>query len=84
MESKGEVIIYRSPEGGSKLEVKLKDNTVWLTLDQVADLFSKAKSTISYHISSVYKEKELKKRSTVRKFRTVQIEGDRKIIFSFV
>lgn len=79
MESKGEVIIYRSPEGGSKLEVKLKDNTVWLTLDQVANLFSKAKSTISYHISSVYKEKELKKRSTVRKFRTVQIEGDRKI-----
>ncbi len=79
MESKGEVIIYRSPEGGSKLEVKLKDNTVWLTLDQVADLFLKAKSTISYHISSVYKEKELKERSTVRKFRTVQIEGDRKI-----
>jgi len=79
MQSKGEIVIYKSPEGKTELEVNLKDETVWLTLEQIARLFSKVKSTISYHISSIYKEKELQKKSTVRKFRTVQIEGDREI-----
>jgi prophage maintenance system killer protein len=79
MESKGEVVIYKSSVGEAELEVNLKDETVWLSLDQMADLFSKVKSTISYHISSIYREKELKKSSTVRKFRTVQMEGKRKI-----
>ena len=79
MQSKGEIVIYKSPEGKTELEVNLKDETVWLTLEQIARLFSKVKSTISYHISSIYKEKELQKKSTVRKFRTVQIEGYREI-----
>lgn len=80
MDSKGEIVIYKSSEGETELEVNLKEDTVWLTLDQIAELFSKVKSTISYHISSIYREKELTKKSTVRKFRTVQTEGNREII----
>ena len=77
--SNTDIVIYKSPEGEIKIDVKLKEETLWLTLEQIAELFSKVKSTISYHISSIFKEKELKKKSTVRKFRTVQIEGNREI-----
>ena len=80
MDSKGEIVIYKSLEGETELEVNLKEDNVWLTLEQIAELFSKVKSTVSYHISSIYKEKELTKKSTVRKFRTVQREGNREII----
>src|SRR3989304_7326625 len=77
--SKGEILIYKSPEGDTQIDVKLEKETVWLTQDQICRLFKKVKSTISYHISSIYKEGELNKSSTVRKFRTVQIEGNRRI-----
>jgi prophage maintenance system killer protein len=77
--AKGEIILYKTPEGETEIDVKLEEDTVWLTQDQVCKLFNKVKSTISYHISSVFKEGELTKSSTVRKFRTVQIEGNRKI-----
>lgn len=77
--SKGKVVIYNTPEGETQLDVRLDKETVWLTQEQICELFYKVKSTISFHISSIYKEKELKKVSTVRKFRTVQIEGNRKI-----
>ena len=77
--SKGEILLYKTPEGDTQIDVKLEEETVWLTLDQICKLFGKVKSTVSYHISSIYKEGELTKSSTVRKFRTVQIEGNRKI-----
>lgn len=82
MESKGEIVIYRSPEGEPELAVNLKDDTVWLTPIQMAKLFDKARPTILEHINNIYEESELNSYSTCRKFRQVQIEGKRKIIRS--
>ena len=79
MKSKGEVVIYRSPEGKSELQVNLKDETVWLNINQMVRLFQRDKSVISRHISNIYKEKELSRGSTVAKFATVQKEGGRDI-----
>lgn len=79
MESKGEVIIYKSLEGKTELEVKLIEDTVWLTPFQISKLFGKARPTILEHIRNVYEEAELHQNSTCRKFRQVQIEGKRKI-----
>lgn len=77
---KGEIILYKSPEGGFALDVKLEEETVWLTLNQMSELFDRDKSVISRHISNVFSENELEKNSTVAKFATVQKEGQRKII----
>ena len=74
-----EIIIYKASDGKTQLDVKLEEETVWLTQDQICRLFSKVKSTISYHICSVFKEGELERNSTVRKFRTFQFEGNREI-----
>ena len=79
--SKGEILLYKTPEGDTQIDVKLEEETVWLTLDQICKLFGKVKSTVSYHISSIYKEGELTKSSTVRKFRTVRMEGRRQIAY---
>ena len=76
---KGEIILYKSPEGDTQIDVKLEEDTVWLTQEQNCRLFNKVKSTVFYHIKSIFNEGELPKSSTVRKFRTVQIEGERKI-----
>lgn len=78
--SKGEILIYKTVDGETQLDVKLEEETVWLTQDQICVLFHKVKSTISYHIGTIYKEGELEKKSTVRKYRTVQIEGEREIV----
>ena len=79
MDNKGEILIYQSPGGATKIDVRLEDETVWLSLNQLADLFQKAKSAISEHISHTYEEGELQQSSTVRNFRTVQTEGKRKV-----
>ena len=76
MESKGEVVIYKSPEGESELEVKLKDETVWLTQKQMSNLFKKDVRTVNEHIKNIFKEGELEENSTIRKFRIVQKEGN--------
>lgn len=76
---KSEIILYQTENGQTKLEVKLENETVWLTQKQMSELFQKAKSTINEHIKNVYKEGELDEISTVRKFRTVQQEGKRNI-----
>ena len=68
---KGEVIIYKSKEG-PKLEVRLEEDTVWLTQKQMAMLFDKGIPTINEHIKNIYKEGELKQKPTIRKFRIVQ------------
>jgi len=80
MESKGEIVIYRSPEGETELSVNLKEDTVWLTPTQMTKLFEKARPTILEHIKNIYEETELDSTSTCRKFRQVQIEGNRRII----
>ncbi len=62
------IVIYATEDGQTKLQVKIEDETVWLTQDQMADLFDKSKSTINEHIQNIYLEKELVEQQTVRKF----------------
>jgi hypothetical protein len=63
-----EILIYQNPEGSIKIDVRLEEETVWLTQDQIAILFGKAKSTINEHIKNVYEEKELEEIGTMKKF----------------
>ncbi|MDA3872019.1 MAG: virulence protein RhuM/Fic/DOC family protein [Candidatus Marinimicrobia bacterium] len=75
--SKGKIVIYKSEDGKTKMEVKLKEESVWLNLIQMKNLFHRDKSVISRHINNIYKRKELKEESTVANFATVQNEGGR-------
>ena len=77
MENNNEIIIFENQN--VKLEVNMKDETVWLTLDQLAQLFNRDKSVISRHIKNVFTEGELEAHSTVAKFATVQSEGNRSV-----
>ena len=63
----GEIIIYQSEDGKIRLDVRLDDKTVWLTIDQMAELYGKARSTINEHILNAYKEKEIEEEKTMRK-----------------
>ena len=74
-EKKNEIILFENQ--GVKLEVNLKDETVWLNLEQMAKLFDRDKSVISRHINNIYKESELERDSTVANFATVQNENSR-------
>ena len=76
-EKKNEIILFENQ--GVKLEVNLKDETVWLNLEQMAELFKRDKSVISRHINNIFKEEELVKSSTVAKFATVQNESGRSV-----
>ncbi len=67
MAQKGEIILYTTPDGESKIEVKLEGETVWLTLDQMATLFQRNKSTISRHVKNVLESGELEKEEVVAK-----------------
>ena len=77
MDDKGSIILYTTPDGESKIEVTLQDETVWLTLDQMAELFQRNKSTISRHIKNIFETGELNADTTVAFFATVQTEGKR-------
>lgn len=68
MNNNSEIIIYTTEDGLTKVDVSYEDENVWLTQEQMAELFQKSKSTISEHISNIYKEGELKKEDTMRKF----------------
>ena len=74
-DDKGEVIIYQTEDGLSKLEVNLKNETVWLSIDQMAELFQRDKSTISRHIKNVFEEGELIRDSVVANFATTASDG---------
>jgi len=79
LEDKGEILIYQSPQGATKVDVRMQEETVWLSLNQISELFQKAKSTISEHITNIFEEGELYPDATVRNFRTVQKEGKRTV-----
>lgn len=79
MDDKGSIILYTTPDGASKIEVTLQDETVWLTLDQMAELFQRNKSTISRHIKHILESGELMEEATVAFFATVQTEGKRHV-----
>ena len=76
---KGELILYLTEDGKTKVEVRLQDETVWLTQRMMADLFQKDVRTINEHIANIYDEGELSPGSTIRKFRIVQNEGNRQV-----
>jgi len=71
----GEIIIYQNSNGNIKIDVRLEDETVWLTQAHLCNLFQKSKPTISEHISNIFKEGELTEDSVVRKFRTTAPDG---------
>lgn len=75
MAQKGEIILYTTPDGESKIEVKLEGETVWLTLDQMATLFQRNKSTISRHVKNVLESGELEERAVVAKNATTATDG---------
>jgi hypothetical protein len=76
---KGEILLYQTEDGTTRIDVRLQDETLWLTQMQMAELFQKDKRTISEHIANVYEEGELSQEATVRNFRTVQKEGSREV-----
>jgi hypothetical protein len=78
-ETTGNVIFYKAPDGSIALNVKRRDETVWLNLNQMADLFERDKSVISRHLRNVYVTGELERRATVAFFATVQSEGERRV-----
>lgn len=80
----GEVVIYQTDDGDTKIDVRFVDETVWLTQAQLVELFQSSKANISEHIKNIYAEEELDEESTVRKFRTVQIEGEREVARNIV
>ncbi len=75
MENKSEILIYRNPAGEIRLDVRLEDETVWLTQAHMAELFGKSKKTVSEHIRNVFSEGELDEEVVVRKFRTTTRHG---------
>ena len=75
MAQTGEIILYTTPDGESKIEVKLEGETVWLTLDQMATLFQRNKSTISRHVKNVLESGELEERAVVAKNATTATDG---------
>ena len=76
---KNEIIIYQSQELATKVEVKIADDTIWLTQTQIIVLFNSSKANISEHIKHIFQSGELHSKSTVRKIRTVQSEGNREV-----
>ena len=71
----GQIIIYKTPDGNTKLEVKFYEDTVWLSQEQLVELYGSSKSNISEHIKHIFEEGELDENSTVRNFRTVASNG---------
>ena len=75
----GEILLYQAPDGTAKLNVRLVNESVWLSIDQMALLFGVDKSGISRHLKNIFATGELVKSATVAKFATVQTEGTRTV-----
>ena len=76
---KGQFLVYETEDGQIKIDVRLEDETVWLTQRLMAELFQKDVRTINHHIQSIYEEGELEPTPTIRKYRIVQTEGKRQV-----
>lgn len=74
------MLIYQSGDGKIKIDVRFEKETVWLSLDRMATLFGRDKSTISRHVKNVFEERELSLEATVANFATVQTEGNREVV----
>ena len=78
--TQSEIIIYQTEDGSTKIDVKFEQETVWLTQQQMADLFQTSRTNVVEHIGHIYKECELDEKSTCRKFRQVRKEGNREVL----
>jgi len=78
----GEIVFYQSEDGTIRLETRLENETLWLTQQQMAELFQTSKQNISHHIRSIYAEGELAAEATVKNYLTVQREGQRDVPLS--
>jgi len=74
-----EIIIYQTGDGMTKIDVKVQNETVWLSQQQMAELFSTSRTNIIEHINNIYAEEELDKNSTGQNFRQVRKEGNRNV-----
>ena len=79
MNEHGEIILYQTDDGLTKIDVRFEDETVWLTQQQMAELFQSSRSNIVEHIQHIYEEGELDESATCRKFRQVRTEGSRQV-----
>lgn len=75
IENKGDIVIYKTQDGLTKINVKFEDETVWLTQAQLVELYQTSKSNISEHIKHIFEEQELDEKSVVRNFRTTASDG---------
>jgi hypothetical protein len=80
---KDEIILYQADNHSTKLEVRIDDETVWLSLNQIAQLFNRDKSVISRHLKNIYKIGELNYEATVAKNATIQIEAGRELLLKY-
>ena len=78
-EDRGDIVIYQTDDGGTKIDVRFEGETVWLTQQQMAELFGSSRTNIVEHIRHIYEEGELDEDSTCRKFRQVRDEGGRQV-----
>ena len=79
MDSNNQIIIYQTEDGQTQVDVRLENETVWLTQAQMVELFQTTKQNVSLHVGNVFKEGELEQKSTVKEYLTDQKEGERKV-----
>ena len=79
MNEENKIVIYQTEDGQTQIDVRLENDTVWLTQAQMVELFQTTKQNVSLHLNNLYKEGELKKEGTVKEYLTVQQEGKRKV-----
>ena len=79
LENTGKILIYQNEKGDTKIDVYFEEDTIWMTQKAMCELYQVAKSSVSEHISNIFKDGELEPEATVRKFRTVQTEGSRQV-----
>ena len=75
----GEIIVYQSKDGLTRVDVRFEDESVWLTQQQMAELFQTSRSNVVEHIHNIYNEGELTEEATCRNFRQVRMEGSRQV-----
>ena len=78
-ENNNNIVIYQTDDGMTKIDVKLENETVWLSQQQMAELFSTSRTNIVEHINNIYEEEELDRNSTCQNFRQVRKEGNRMV-----
>ena len=79
MHSNNQIVIYQSEDGQTQVDVRLENETVWLTQAQMVELFQTTKQNVSLHVGNVFREGELEEKSTVKEYLTVRKEGERKV-----